>query len=348
MYVAPLNYDRFFKKVFSDVNIAKGFLEAFLNVIIEEIEPLGKEHRITDEASVVEFDYRCKINGQYIIIDMQQWYKSDVVKRFYLYHSLSGALQLETLPFKSIKTGTQKKYETKNYAGLEPVVTLIWMVSDNLGFKEDYIAYALFPEQAADFIKNNALWAEENLKNIELERQKVLTLLNNITKGIDFLSQNKLIYLFQSNIVNNKKYSPYFDWFEFAEKTRNKENTKEDFEQYEKNESIMAAIQRLRKDTLVKDEFKYIEDWEQFEIESRLWKEEERKSLRKEVLQEGLKEGLKEGEAIGREKERQEFKKEVVITCYLQGLDISQISIIAKLSIEDGTKIIENYKKTLS
>ncbi len=37
MYLAPLNYDRFFKKVFSDIKIAKKFLEDFLGVDIEEI-----------------------------------------------------------------------------------------------------------------------------------------------------------------------------------------------------------------------------------------------------------------------------------------------------------------------
>ena len=87
MYLAPLNYDRFFKKVFSDLNIAKRFLEDFLDVTIQSIEALKENHKITDDASVVEFDFRCKIEGQYIIIDMQQWYKPDVVQRFYLYHA---------------------------------------------------------------------------------------------------------------------------------------------------------------------------------------------------------------------------------------------------------------------
>ena len=75
MYLAPLNYDRFFKKVFSDTTIAKCFLEAFLGVVIDEIELVGTSYKVTDDATVVVFDYRCKINGQFVVIDMQQWYK---------------------------------------------------------------------------------------------------------------------------------------------------------------------------------------------------------------------------------------------------------------------------------
>lgn len=94
MYLAPLNYDRFFKKVFSDKAIAQQFLEDFLDTKIEEIELLKEKHKVTDDASIVEFDFRCKINGAYIIIDMQQWYKMDMVKRFYLYHSLAAIRKL--------------------------------------------------------------------------------------------------------------------------------------------------------------------------------------------------------------------------------------------------------------
>lgn len=63
MYLAPLNYDRFFKKVFSDLNIAQSFLEDFLDIKIESIEQIKERHKITDDAAYVEFDFRCKING---------------------------------------------------------------------------------------------------------------------------------------------------------------------------------------------------------------------------------------------------------------------------------------------
>ncbi len=41
MYLAPLNYDRYFKKIFSDLDIAQRFLEDI-------------HHKITDDAVVVE------------------------------------------------------------------------------------------------------------------------------------------------------------------------------------------------------------------------------------------------------------------------------------------------------
>lgn len=103
MFVAPLNYDRFFKKVFSDLNIAKAFLEDFLDIKIESITKLDNKHSVTDDATIVEFDYRCKIEGNYVIIDMQQWYKKDIVQRFYVYHSLNTVLQLEDMPSKILE-----------------------------------------------------------------------------------------------------------------------------------------------------------------------------------------------------------------------------------------------------
>ena len=55
MYLAPLNYDSFFKKIFSDNDIAKVFLEDFLDVEIEEIKQLGNEHAITNKSKIIDF-----------------------------------------------------------------------------------------------------------------------------------------------------------------------------------------------------------------------------------------------------------------------------------------------------
>ncbi len=94
MFVAPLNYDVFFKKVFSNKRIAKNFLQDFFGVKITEIKLLRTDYKITDDATIVRFDYRCKINGKYVVIEMQQKYKTDVNKRFYLSHCLGIALAL--------------------------------------------------------------------------------------------------------------------------------------------------------------------------------------------------------------------------------------------------------------
>ena len=69
MFLAPLNYDRFFKKVFSDRDIAKRFIEDILDTSIDHIEPLSEKHKVTDDAAAIEFDYRCKIGNQYIVVD---------------------------------------------------------------------------------------------------------------------------------------------------------------------------------------------------------------------------------------------------------------------------------------
>ena len=88
MYLAPLNYDRYFKKVFSDMRIAKRFLEDFLDIQILELTYLNDKINITDDAQTVEFDFRCKTSEGSFIIEMQQWYKPDVVQRFYVYHAI--------------------------------------------------------------------------------------------------------------------------------------------------------------------------------------------------------------------------------------------------------------------
>ena len=85
MYLAPINANRFFERVFQDTHIAQKFLEDVLNVQIDSIELLLRKNKMTDDGSYVEFDFRCKILGQYVIIEMQQFYKQDVIKRFYMY-----------------------------------------------------------------------------------------------------------------------------------------------------------------------------------------------------------------------------------------------------------------------
>ena len=335
MYLAPLNYDRFFKKVFSDKAIAKQFLEDFLETKIEEIEILKEKHRVTDDASIVEFDFRCKIDGSYIIIDMQQWYRMDVVKRFYLYHSLNASLQLETLPAKQLVLDrTSKKIrKTKDYRYVEPVLTLIWMVDDSLGFDDNYISYALSPEVSLQFIENKNLWVNPELTEIIKEQQKVLVILKNDAKGMSFLRNNKLIFLFQRNIVKNNLIKKYVRWFKFAEKTKNKNNQKEDFEEYQQDEVFLEIINRITKKSFNNEENQYIQEqtefWENYsDLTERLYSHGLDDGLEK-SLEEGLKKGLEEGIEKGKEIEK--------IQIAIALLDILEIEVIVEktgLSIE--------------
>ncbi len=279
MYVASLNLDLFFKKVFSNKRIAKKFLQDLLGVTITEIKLLSVENKLTDDAVTVKFDFRCKIQGQYVVIEMQQKYKIDVIKRFYLYHTVSTALQLETLkPIEVIKPNGET-YTEKNYSGLKPVITIIWMVDDMLGFEDDYIAFTTLPEAAKDFIKNNDLW-QQPLATILEERKKTLKILENDTKGLDFFTQNRLIYVFQKNIVkNNRITSRYFKWFDFANKSRNFNNKEEDFLLLKEDKDMEEVINRLRKDNLTSEEFKYVSDLQSYDVYVVRLEEEHKKRM---------------------------------------------------------------------
>ncbi len=267
MYLAPINYDRFFERAFSDLNVAKQFLEDLLNTKIETIELLSRKKKITDDAAFVEFDFRCKIKSEYVIIDMQQWYKQDIVKRFYLYFCNNTSLQLERMPLMNVPGRNGKVYKTKNYNVLEPSLTVIWMANDNLGFSDNIIAFSLFPEVLNDFVRNEALWATNNQEKLLEERKKVLEILTNKTKGLDFLQKNRLIYALQPNIAYNLNLDEgeYQNWFEFAEKTRNKDNQESDFEKFKEIPIFRHLMEILRTSTMTQDDFQYITDQVEYE-----------------------------------------------------------------------------------
>jgi hypothetical protein len=359
MFIAPLNYDRFFKKIFSDKKIAKRFLEDVLKVTIEEIEILPQRHRITNEAMVVEFDFRCKINGSHIIIDMQQWYKTDIAKRFYLYHSLSAVLQLENLPAKSISVSENLKKTSKDYSLIEPTYTIIWMADDTLGTNESRITYSLIPENVLDMINDSNLWENHNFDFLLAKRDQILNILGKKTRQLDFLGKNKMVYLFQPNIVKNHKYEEYFKWFHFAEKSRNPNNKEEDFQEFLNDDIFMEMIQRLSKTALKQDDFEYITNFETFSIEYKRWqdglrsegylegKEEGREEGREEGLEKGREEGLEKGREDGLEKGREEgiekgkieAKLQSAEKCLLLGISITDTIKISNLPLEDVQKI---------
>jgi len=303
MYLAPLNYDRYFKKVFSDLDIAKRFLEDFFDVTITKIDLLTIQHKITDDAVAVEFDFRCEIDNQLVIIDMQQWYKPDIVHRFYTYHCINTALQLESLTLKSIAIQDGKIKSVKDYSQILPVITLVWMVDDTFGFKDDYVSYTMTPELVLDFIKNHLLWKNDDFAELLKQRELALAQLSNRTKKLDFLQKNRLIYAFQKNIVANSKKAhskmhKYLNWFELAEKTKNKLNQKSDFLQYTDDKIFANMIRRLSKDSLTEDDFTYIENYEAFTEQVKRWE----KPIFEEGVEKGIGIGVEKGIGIGVEK----------------------------------------------
>lgn len=328
MYLAPLNYDRYFKKVFSDLEISKQFLSDFLDVEIQSIEMLDNVHKLTDKTVFVEFDFRCKIDGKYVIIDMQQWYKSDIVKRFYVYHSANTVLQLEHLLFKENAYMPEDVLEKKrargySYHTIEPVITLIWMVDDTLGFKDDYMTYSTYPKNLADFILKDDIWNSGNIDNLLQERAALVKNLQNKTKNLDFLQENHITYLFQKNIIKNKNYGKYVRWFDFAEKTGKKDNTQADFQEFLQDKTFLAIIRRINKEVLQEDDFGYIRTQEERQEERERWAREEREQM------------LPELREIAKEEAKQELLYNLARQMLVKGETPEKIAAYTGLSIEE-------------
>ena len=339
MYLAPLNYDRYFKKVFSDKRIAQRFLEDFFDIKIDEFEELPTQRKITDDATAVEFDYRCRIGGNFVIIDMQQWFKSDIVKRFYMYHSMNTVLQLEKMPDKSIDLDDNIKKDMKDYDRLVPVITLIWLADDTLNFTDDFVSFTMTSETVHDFLRNKNLWREENMLELLAERAKCLGIIDNRTRKLDFLQKNKLIYAFQPNIIRNKKFSKYLPWFELADKTRNKLNEKGWFEEYLNDQIFVEIIKRINTETFVQSDWEYIDKNE----DSR----EKAKRFEQVYIDEGIELGIEKGIELGIEKGKEvgipqgELIKarKIAKEMKARGFVIDVIAELTNLSIEEIEKL---------
>jgi len=364
MYLAPLNYDRFFRKIFSDLDISKQFLEDFLDIEITDIKALPQKTAITDKAVYTEFDFRCRIDNQDVIIDMQQWYKHDVVHRFYMYHSLNTALQLENLPIKYLITNSEEKKvkEIKDYRRLNPVVTLIWMVDDSLGMKDNYASYTMLPEITRDFLNNHKLWANSELLTLIQARENILTQLNSRSRNLEFLGMNRLIFMYQHNIIKDENLTKYKRWFKFAEQTRNTENTEQDFVEYKKDPMFQQIIQRLMVNVLSEEDTKYIAEQSDFEEKTQrfkqgvfedgkiegIYEEQERSEI---LIKKAEKKAESERKKAEKERKRaeEEQKKaeeanrkllETIKKLHSRNLPIEDIAEITGLSINDIQKII--------
>ena len=200
-----------------------------------------------------------------------------------------------------------------------------------------------------EFLTNEELWASKDWTKIDIEREKVLTLLKNKTTNVDFLPQNRLIFAFQKNIVKNKKLKEYCDWFELAEKTRNKNNVEEDFEDLKKNPTIMAVMERIEKKRLPEEELSALEALERELALSAIWRVGVREDMRQEVLEEVKKEVRSEVKEEVRSEVKEEVTRqiqvEMVLKTHKQGLEPSFISVILSLPIEKIDEIIADYKK---
>ncbi|OQX97543.1 MAG: hypothetical protein B6I24_08505 [Bacteroidetes bacterium 4572_128] len=73
---------------------------------------------------------------------------------------------------------------------------------------------------------------EENLKKIIKKHEILKKLIRNKHRELDFLQENKMIYVFQKQVIKNKNKEKYFKWFDFADKSKKKNNKISDFPNY--------------------------------------------------------------------------------------------------------------------
>ncbi len=241
---------------------------------------------------------------------MQQWYKHDIVQRFYVYHALGAALQLEDMPKKLIPLPEGKTKKIKDYGELLPTITIIWMVHDTLDFTDDYISYVLTPEYITSFLQDSAQWTNENCPMILEKREEMNNLLINTKKNIDFLKKNKLIYAFQKNIVQNGKLSKYYDWFEFAQKTLDKVSDRFAYDKYRKDDIFCEMIRRLKTGLEEDDSMEYIKNYEEYQEGVERYNRGIERKQRENHAKELSEVKSREEEAKAREKEAKAREKE--------------------------------------
>jgi hypothetical protein len=188
---------------------------------------------------------------------------------------------------------------------------------------------------------------------------------------LDFFSKNKLIYIFQKNIIKNKKVeSPYYKWFDFANISRNPDNKEKDFSNYINDKDMAEVINRLRKDKLSPEEFKYISDLDSYEIlmarkdadhkaelarQKKLAFQRELKAVelerqKAEQERQNTEQERRKAEQERQEKEQERQEKELLqielIKILLpQGATITTIAGTLKISEEKAKKLVEQIQK---
>jgi hypothetical protein len=155
----------------------------------------------------------------------------------------------------------------------------------------------------------------------------------------DFFGKNRLIYALQTNIVQNQKYRRYLAWFRFAEKSKNKNNKKEDFAEYAKDEIFMEIIRKLKKDALVEDDLQYIEDYEKY---TKQFKQHEI-SIRDSAYTEGITEGITQGITQG------DYGRQIKTAqnCLINGMSAEMTAQISELPLEEVQALAKKLGTTL-
>jgi hypothetical protein len=206
-----------------------------------------------------------------------------------------------------------------------------------LGFEKDFIAYTTLPEAAKDFITDTKLW-EQPFENIIAERKKNVEIIGNKTKGLDFFTRNRMIYVFQKNIVKNKRIDlPYFKWFDVANKSRIPNNKEEDFSNYKNDKDMAEVINRIRKDKLPLEEFKYVSDLFMYDIYTAKLKKDHKIEM---TTQKKLTK-----QAVEQERQKNKLLQiKLAKTLLSQEQTIPMIAEALDISIEETKELVKNIQ----
>ena len=122
------------------------------------------------------------------------------------------------------------------------------------------------------------------------------------------MQENKLIYAFQKNIVKNAKYTKYYEWFEFAERSLKKDNTEADFEKYNNRDVFLEMMHRLKAGTMTNEDADLIVLYNEFthtvdDLEEAIKQEKQRAETEKQRAEEAQKQ-------LRTEKQRAETEKQ--------------------------------------
>ena len=140
--------------------------------------------------------------------------------------------------------------------------------------------------------------------------------------------------MFQRNIVLSSQIEPYRNWFLFAEKTKNKNNTAKDFEEFKEHAVFAKIIERINQNVLSANDITYIHDEDELSEEIKRWEDGKIEEGLKEGIEKGIKKGIKigieKGIEQGMEQGIDEGKKEERINIAQQLLDVLDDTTIAQ------------------
>jgi len=137
-------------------------------------------------------------------------------------------------------------------------------------------------------------------------------------------------------IMTNKKMKSYVKWFEFAQKTRDENNQKSDFETYTKDAIFSEMIRKLSHKSLDAEDLSFIEYYRLLEGQRDVW-ESQYKAEGEQIAYQKIKAQIEQAENKAQQAENKAQQvKDKTILALIQNSNLSDIAIakIVDVSIE--------------